>query len=756
MNFLDNIWLIPLFPLFGAALMLLFGRKLDPQPTSEVAIAPGVEPIFEDHGAGGQGRGAGEHHRHDHSHPHDHSHGHTHDHSHGDHSHDHSHDAHGHSHSPLKFLINLICPGMILLSFIFSAGAVWQLSQQTERVHEVVKFTWLAGLPFHMANGNTAIFQADWGFLLDPLSSVMILVVTGIGFLIHVYSTGYMAHDNGYYRFFGYLNLFVFFMLMLVLANNYALLFVGWEGVGLCSYLLIGFYFHKKSAGDAGKKAFIVNRVGDAGFILGMLLMLSVLGTVKFTDIRGALAAGHFAPEAGFGVLSVMTLLLFIGATGKSAQFPLYVWLPDAMEGPTPVSALIHAATMVTAGVYMVARSSAIFQLTPATLTVVATVGAFTAILAATIALVQNDIKRVLAYSTVSQLGYMFLALGVGAYWVAIFHLFTHAFFKALLFLGSGSVIHAMSGEQDMRHMGALKKKIPITHWTMFVGSVAIAGIPGLAGFFSKDEILWQAYSSPQGSQFYYIVGLLTAGLTAFYMWRLMNLTFYGNSRVKPEVASHIHESGAAMTVPLMLLAVGSVFAGWLGTPKLWTIFGDNFRSFPSWLEPVFSSAAAEAVKEGEHPASLEWMLMGISVAIAIIGIVIARYFYHHKPQIPDSIEKSLKPLHGLLYNKWYVDEVYDFLFVNGLCKGGGLLLGAFDRNVVDGGVNGAGWLTRFTSKISMWWDTWIIDGFVRFSSFFVKMLSYPVCMLQTGRVQAYAFFVVVGALAFLGYFVVR
>jgi len=741
-NFLDNIWLIPMFPLLGAALMLVFGRKLDPQPVSDVAIAPGVEPVFE--------------HGHDHGHSHDHGHGpHTHDHSH-DHSHDHGHDAHGHGHvhAPLKFLINLICPGMVLLSFIFSAGAVWQLAQQTQRVHEVIKFTWLAGLPFHMANGNNAIFQADWGFLLDPLSSVMILVVTGIGFLIHVYSTGYMAHDNGYYRFFGYLNLFVFFMLMLVLANNYALLFVGWEGVGLCSYLLIGFYFHKKSAGDAGKKAFIVNRVGDSGFILGMLLMLSVLGTIKFTDIGPALAAGRFTVESGLGVLSVMTLLLFIGATGKSAQFPLYVWLPDAMEGPTPVSALIHAATMVTAGVYMVARSSALFQLTPATSTVVASVGAFTAILAATIALVQNDIKRVLAYSTVSQLGYMFLALGVGAYWVAVFHLFTHAFFKALLFLGSGSVIHAMSGEQDMRRMGALKDKIPITHWTMFVGSVAIAGIPGLAGFFSKDEILWQTFSSKQGSQFLYVVGLVTAGMTAFYMWRLMNLTFYGKSRVSPEVESHIHESGPAMTVPLMVLAVGSVVAGWLGVPKLWTAFGENFRLFEAWLAPVFALTA----EEGEHSPSLEWMLMGTSVAIAIIGITIARYFYHHKPQIPDSMEKSplLKPLHGLLYNKWYVDEIYDFLFVDGLCKGGGTLLGSFDRNVVDGGVNGAGWLTRFVSKLSMWWDTWIVDGAVRFGSFFVKMLSYPVCMLQTGRVQRYAFFVVVGALAFLGYFVIR
>jgi NADH-quinone oxidoreductase subunit L len=733
-NFLDQIWLIPLFPLLGAALMFLFGRRLDPQPESSVAIAPGVEPVYE----------------------HGHDHGHTPHHEHHGHAHD-DHGAHGHRSSPLKKLIDIICPGMVLLSFIFSAGAVWQLAQQTERIHQVIQFTWIAGMPFHMANGHIASFQADWGFLLDPLSSVMILVVTGIGFLIHVYSTGYMAHDNGYYRFFGYLNLFVFFMLMLVLANNYALLFVGWEGVGLCSYLLIGFYFHKKSAADAGKKAFVVNRVGDAGFVLGMLLMLSVLGTVRFTDVNALLRSGNFAPEIhGFGVLSVMAVLMFFGATGKSAQIPLYVWLPDAMEGPTPVSALIHAATMVTAGVYMVARSAALFQLTPSTSTVVATVGAFTAILAATIALVQNDIKRVLAYSTVSQLGYMFLALGVGAYWVAIFHLFTHAFFKALLFLCSGSVIHAMGGEQDMRHMGGLKNKIPITHWTMFVGSVAISGIPGLAGFFSKDEILWQAYSSPLGSNFLYIIGLVTAGLTAFYMWRMMNLTFYGKSRVKPEVAAHIHESPASMTVPLSLLALGSVLAGWLGVPKVWTLFGESWRGFEHWLEPAFASAAVVAAKEGAHDASVEWALMGVSVAIAIIGIVVARYFYNNRPEIPDSIEKSIKPLHALCYNKWYVDEIYDFLFVNGLCKGGGTVLGAFDRNVVDGGVNGAGWFTRFTATVSMWWDTWIVDGLVRFTAFFVKMLSYPVCILQSGRVQTYAFFVVAGVLVMFGYYVIR
>ncbi|HUA62264.1 MAG TPA: NADH-quinone oxidoreductase subunit L [Verrucomicrobiae bacterium] len=745
MNFLDLIWLIPLFPLCGAVLMLLVGKKLDPQPESEVAVAPGVEPIYDEH----------------HGHSHDHAHSHNaHDHHGPSHTHDHDH-AHGHDHphSPLKFLVNLICPGLVLLSFIFSVGAVWQLAQSSEKYHEVIQFTWVAGLPFHLANGTLGIFHADWGFLLDHLSSVMILVVTGIGFLIHIYSIGYMAHDNGYYRFFGYLNLFVFFMLMLVLANNYALLFVGWEGVGLCSYLLIGFYFHKKSAADAGKKAFIVNRVGDAGFVLGMLLMLSVLGTVRFVDVRAILHSGQFTAEtAGFGVLSAMALLMFIGATGKSAQIPLYVWLPDAMEGPTPVSALIHAATMVTAGVYMVARSSALFELAPKTAGIVATVGALTALLAASIALVQNDIKKVLAYSTVSQLGYMFLALGVGAYWVAIFHLFTHAFFKALLFLGSGSVIHAMGGEQDMRYMGDLRKKIPTTHWTMAVASVAIAGVPGLAGFFSKDEILWQTFSSPKGSNILWFVGLLTALMTAFYMWRLMSMTFYGKSRVKPEVLAHVHESPLSMTGPLTVLAIGTIVAGWLGTPKLWNL-PEFFRGFEGWLAPVFASApgehlraaAAEAASEG-----LEWSLMGLSVLIAFIGIAVAIYFYHMKPHIPEKIYSTCGPIHKILYNKWYVDELYDFIFVNGLGKGGGLALGAFDRNVVDGGVNGAGWFTRFSATVSGWWDTWIIDGSIRFGSFCVKMASYPVCILQTGRVQAYALFVVVGVLAIFGYYVTR
>jgi NADH-quinone oxidoreductase subunit L len=709
--FLDHIWLIPLFPLFGAALMLLLG------PAIRVP-------------------------EHDHSH---------------EHGHDRHHD-HGASRPHQKalaggprWLVNLICVGSVLASFIFSIGAVWQLAQQPNRTHEVINFTWIAGLPFHTSSGQLATFTLDWGYLLDPLSAVMILIVTGIGFLIHVYSTGYMAHDAGYYRFFGYLNLFVFFMLMLVLANNYALLFVGWEGVGLCSYLLIGFWFQKKAAGDAGKKAFIVNRVGDAGFLIGMLLMMSVLGTLRFIDVNAALHSGSLAAETGFGVMSIMSLCLFIGATGKSAQFPLYVWLPDAMEGPTPVSALIHAATMVTAGVYMVARSGALYQLTPATSGVIAIIGAFTAILAASIALVQTDIKRVLAYSTVSQLGYMFLALGVGAYWVAVFHLFTHAFFKALLFLGAGSVIHAVGGEQDMRAMGGLKDKIPVTYWTMFIGSIAIAGVPGLAGFFSKDEILWQAYSGHLGSTALYAVGLTTAAMTAFYMWRMMSLTFYGGSRVRPEAASHIHESPRSMTAPLIVLAAGSVFAGWLGTPKSWGL-PEFFRGFETWLAPVFP----EPPREGSPEGSTELLLMVLSVAIAVGGILLARYLYHKRPEIPALIQARCGPIHRCLSNKWYLDEIYEILFVNGLAKGGGRLLGAFDRNVVDGGVNGAGWLTRFSGSLSGWWDTWVIDGAVRLGSFTVKMASYPVCLLQTGRVQAYAFFVVLGVLAFFGYYVAR
>lgn len=705
--FLDSIWMIPLFPLLGAVLMLLFGRKLDPQETQT-------------HGDG------------------------------------HGHEEHHKPPAGRKW-ISLLCPGMVLLSLLFSLGAVIQLSGVEGRSHEVVLFTWLAGLKSATAGGGLADFTADWGFFLDPLSGVMMLVVTGVGFLIHVYSIGYMAHDGGYYRFFGYLNLFIFFMLMLVMANNYVLLFVGWEGVGLCSYLLIGFYFLRKSATDAANKAFLVNRIGDAAFIVGMLLMFTTLGTLQFTEIGPALEAGGYEVEsATFGVMSVITLLLFIGATGKSAQIPLYVWLPDAMEGPTPVSALIHAATMVTAGVYMVARSSAIYVLAPQTMMIVAVVGALTAIFAATIGLVQYDIKRVLAYSTVSQLGYMFLACGVGAFWVGIFHLYTHAFFKALLFLGSGSVIHAVSGEQDMRKMGALKDKIPITYRTMWIAAIAIAGIPGLAGFFSKDEILWQTWSAHGGDfRWLWFLGFITAGFTAFYMFRLMYMTFSGASRVEPEAVEHVHEAPRTMTVPLMVLAAGTILAGWVGTPVAFGPIHESLPSLERWLAPAIAAPLEESAEE-HHDVAMEWILMFCSVGLAVGGILFAKRKFDREYETDPMQELLGTGPHRLLLNKYYVDEVYGAAFVDGLAKGGGQKLTDFDAAVVDGGVNGAGWLTRFTSTLSIWWDTWIVDGAVRLTGFLVKFASYPLRMFQTGLVQNYALILVLGVVVILSYYVFR
>ena len=490
-------------------------------------------------------------------------------------------------------VINALCVGSVFISFIFSAGSFLQLLSlpQDNRIAINVLFEWLPAVPFHMLDGRLANFVADWGFQLDPLSAVMILVVTGVGFLIHVYATGYMAHEGGYYRFFGYLNLFMFAMLMLVLANNFLLLFVGWEGVGTCSYLLIGFYFHKKSASDAGKKAFIVNRIGDAAFLLGIFMTSALLGTIRFADIGPALEKGDFS--VGDPRIVAIALLFFVGATGKSAQIPLYVWLPDAMEGPTPVSALIHAATMVTAGVYMVTRTSAIYQLAPAAMAVVAMVGAITALFAASMGVVQTDIKKVLAYSTVSQLGYMFLACGVGAFTAGIFHLMTHAFFKGLLFLAAGSVIHALSGEQDMRKMGALSKKIPITYWTMLIATLAIAGIFPFAGFLSKDLILGKAYEK---DALLWAIGYFTAGMTAFYMFRLIFMTFHGQSRVDHEVEHHIHESPRSMLVPLVVLAGLSIAGGWVAWPE---IFGGN-SAFIRFLEPVVAvphELRAEAVE---------------------------------------------------------------------------------------------------------------------------------------------------------------
>jgi NADH-quinone oxidoreductase subunit L len=674
--FLAHIWLIPLFPLAGAALMFFFGRKL---PNAAV---------------------------------------------------------------------NVICVGSVFLAMCYAFGAIWQLIARpvAERLVSYNLFDWVPAGAMHTNAGNLMNFNVPWGVMIDPLTCVMLFVVTGVGFLIHVYSTGYMAHEGGYYRFFGYLNLFMFSMLILITANNLLLLFVGWEGVGLCSYLLIGFYFLRKSASDAGKKAFIVNRIGDAGFLLGLFLMLGTLGTIQFTEIGPAIAAGHFS--MGDATLTAIALLLFVGATGKSAQLPLYVWLPDAMEGPTPVSALIHAATMVTAGVYMIARTNAVFSMAPKALAVIAVVGAVTSIFAATMGLVQNDIKRVLAYSTVSQLGYMFLACGVGAFTAGVFHLMTHAFFKACLFLGSGSVIHSLSGEQDMRKMGGLWNKIPTTARTFFVASIAIAGIPPLAGFFSKDAILGHAF---EYNKFLWLLGFITAGMTAFYMFRLVDMTFFGNSRVDHEVEHHIHESPSSMTVPLMILAVLSIVGGWVGWPA--SIWGsDHFAKF---LEPVMAKHAEETTEAAIAATSraAEWGLMLASVLIAAGGIWLAYRWYIQRPEVPDKIAAWSPFLYKLLYNKYYVDQLYDALFVNRV-KDLALTLGSFDVNFINGlGVDGSGWLTRITSSISGLWDSWIVDGLVNLAARIVWLFSWPVRMLQTGRVSRYALFMLFGLLIFLGYY---
>src|SRR5256714_1458286 len=686
--FLDHLWLIPLFPLATAALMLFFGRRL---PNAAVSV---------------------------------------------------------------------LCVGSVGLSFVYAAGAVFQLlaADPEHRVAQQILFEWLTPGPMRMTGGHVIPFVADWGFLFDPLSCVMVLVVTGVGFLIHVYSVGYMGHEGGYYRFFGYMNLFMFAMLTLVLANNMLLMFVGWEVVGLCSYLLIGFYFLKKSASDAGKKAFIVNRIGDAGFILGILLTAVTLGTIRFTSqgLQGAAgilqalkaAVDTHALAYGAPVLTSIALLLFVGAVGKSAQIPLYVWLPDAMEGPTPVSALIHAATMVTAGVYMVARMNAIYQLAPFAMNVVAVVGVVTAIFAASMALVQNDIKKVLAYSTISQLGYMFLALGVGAFAAGVFHLMTHAFFKALLFLGAGSVIHAMSGEQDLQKMGGLWNKIPITAKTFAVATLAISGIFPFAGFFSKDEILGQAFDRYFSL---WLVGLFTAGMTGFFIFRVRFLTCFGYSRADEHVEKHIHESPPAMTVPLIILAGLSLIGGGVGWPG--SLGGEN--RFERFLEPVLAGVVPEtgAVKVAHHALAKEYFLMLASLSIVGAGIWLAYQFYRTKRIAPELVAGKWPRLYHLLLHKYYVDEIYDAAIVE-RTKDLGTLLGRFDLNVIDGvGVNGAGWLARFGSILSMWWDKWIIDGLLNFSAKLLQLFSYPVRLMQTGVFSSYAMLILAGLVILLAYY---
>jgi NADH-quinone oxidoreductase subunit L len=565
-------------------------------------------------------------------------------------------------------------------------------------------------------------FRAGFDLQMDQLTVVMVLVVTGVGFLIHIYSTGYMAHEGGYYRFFAYLNLFMFFMLILVLAANYVLLFVGWEGVGLSSYLLIGFYFLRKSAADAGKKAFIVNRIGDFGFMLGMFLLFRTFHTLDFSQLFAA-ASNPAWPHEGWGVFGTFTiacLLLFMGACGKSAQLPLYVWLPDAMEGPTPVSALIHAATMVTAGVYVVARSHILFEHSETALVVVGTIGCATAFFAATIGLVQTDIKKVLAYSTVSQLGYMFLACGVGAFGAGIFHLMTHAFFKALLFLAAGSVIHAMGGEQDMLKMGGLRKHIKYTFGTMFIATLAIAGIPPLAAFFSKDSILLQAFRREGGWHPLYFVGLLTALLTSFYMFRLVFLTFWGKPRYD-EHHVHVHESPWSMLGPLVILAVLSVVGGWVAAPALWG--GKDY--FSEFLAPVFGSGEAAAAVDEVAARNLEWTLAIVAVITAALGIAVAYWLYVRQPKKSEALAKSMQPAYKTLLNKYYVDELYAAAVVRPLVwLSENVLWKVVDVEAIDGTVNG------------------IAHG--------ATAVGDTVRHTQSGNTRSYAVWVVVGALAII------
>jgi len=654
----------------------------------------------------------------------------------------------------------------IIGSFAVSVAAVARLLSSGP--FEQTVYTWIP-------SGD---LQIPLALRLDQLGAVMILVVTGIGSLIHIYSLGYMHEetDAEYARYFSYLNLFAAFMLVLVLGASFPVMFVGWEGVGLCSYLLIGFWFHKPSAADAGKKAFIVNRIGDFGFILAMALIFATFGTLDFQGV--AAAVSRWAPEATFGVVTLATLLLFLGATGKSAQIPLYVWLPDAMEGPTPVSALIHAATMVTAGGYMIGRNAVLFSHAPMTLEVVAVVGIATALMAGTIGLVQNDIKRVLAYSTVSQLGFMFLAMGVGAFAAGIFHLYTHAFFKALLFLGSGAVIHALAGEQDLRNMGGLKKDLPVTYWTFLIGALAIAGVPLLSGFFSKDEILFRTFAT--GHRWLWAIGVLTSLLTAIYMFRLVYLAFHGTRRAgatgahaaHPEeeepaahavprgahaghgAHGHLHDAPPSMAFALVVLAIGSVLAGYVGVPH--ALGGAN--RIEGFLAPSFAAGAMDATGEAEGAqaqsteaagaehgeasgpaagdeehgpaagASTELALMGISSAIAIVGILIASYFFLKKPERAAAMAARFPAVYRLLLGKYYVDELYDGAVVQPIKRiSTTALWRGVDAGMIDGAVNGTGAVVRGSSAVLR--------------------------RLQTGSMRAYAASLFLGVVAILGYY---
>ncbi|MFZ1728508.1 MAG: NADH-quinone oxidoreductase subunit L [Bacteroidota bacterium] len=610
-------------------------------------------------------------------------------------------------------IVGMIGSGAVGLSFLVTAAIFIEMLGMPEdgRTHVVTLFTWIAA----------GSFKVSAAYQIDQLSVLMTLVVTGVGFLIHVYSIGYMHGDRGFWRFFTYLNLFIFAMLNLVLADNYLLMFLGWEGVGVCSYLLIGFWYDKKFpgtgitwTGDAANKAFWVNRIGDFAFMIGMFMIFREFGTLTFREVMGD--AGNLA--VGNSTIFWITLLLFIGATGKSAQIPLFIWLPDAMAGPTPVSALIHAATMVTAGVYMVARNSALYALAPSTMTIVAIVGALTALMAASIGLVQNDIKKVLAYSTVSQLGFMFLALGVGAFTAAIFHVMTHAFFKACLFLGSGSVIHAMHEEQDIRHMGGLKKVMPKTYWTFIISSFAIAGFPPLSGFFSKDEILWKAFAD--GSVVLWLIGAVAALMTAFYMFRMVTLTFDGEPRWAKD--KHPHESPATMTIPLIVLAFLAVVGGFIGIPVV--LGGGN--AIHHWLLPIFGQAQKTLALHEHASHTTEYLLMAISVLIGFTGFWFGRKVYLAGPAVDTRIAAKTGFLYRLLANKYYVDEMYNGGVVRPLVKtSDSLLYRIIDVRIIDGIVNGAAKTTGWVSSV----------------------LRYA----QTGVVQNYAALVVFGIVVVLG-----
>ncbi|MGA7723173.1 MAG: NADH-quinone oxidoreductase subunit L [Ignavibacteriaceae bacterium] len=608
-------------------------------------------------------------------------------------------------------IIGIIGSGTIGISFLIVLGALLQtLALPVDQRQTIVNlFTWLqaGGLNIKIA------------YQVDQLSLVMALIVTGIGFIIHVYSIGYMHGDKSFWRFFAYLNLFIFAMMNLILGDNFVLLFLGWEGVGLCSYLLIGFWYDRKfekgTTGDAAKKAFIVNRIGDFGFLLGMFLIYLTFGSLNFNDVFSHANALNIPVST----MNFIALFLFIGAAGKSAQIPLYVWLPDAMAGPTPVSALIHAATMVTAGVYMVARCSIIFASAPAILTVIAVVGLLTAIFAATIGLVQNDIKKVLAYSTISQLGYMFLAMGVGAFSSGIFHVMTHAFFKALLFLGAGSIIHSMHDDQNIQNYGGLKKYMPTTFITFMIAALAISGIPPLSGFFSKDDILWYAFTN--GNILYWLVGVITALLTAFYMFRLVYLTFYGSERFSHE--KHPHESPGIMTIPLIVLAVLSALGGFIGIPEIFS--GEHGNLFENWLAPIFSDANSKLASAGVQSHSTELLLMIVTIAGVVGSILYARYMYIQKTGLPAAYSKKIKGLYNILLNKYFVDEAYDAVVINPVVRGSEKVLWKItDNKIIDGAVNGTASL--------------------------IDVISGKIRKLENGVAQVYAIIMVLGIVAAL------